>query len=133
MPCRSTCGPDHEPGHVGEEQQRDVERIAQPDEPGRLVGGIDEQHAAEMARLGGHDADRLAVEPGERRDHLGSEQLLDLKQAVVVDDPVEEVDHVVALRRVLGQHRAGIGAGSVSSAAYVGRHAPCSDPAMYEK
>ena len=43
------------PGHVGEEQQRDVERVAGPDEARRLVGGVDEQHAALVPRLVGDD------------------------------------------------------------------------------
>ena len=48
-------GADHEPGHVGEEEQRDVEGVAGHDEAGRLVGGVDEQHAALVPGLVGDD------------------------------------------------------------------------------
>ena len=59
---------DHEAGHVGEVEQRDVERVAQPDEPGGLVGGVDEQHAALHRRVVGDDADRTAVDAAEADD-----------------------------------------------------------------
>ncbi len=51
---------DHEARHVGEEQQRHVERVARPDEARRLVGRVDEQHAALVLRLVGDDPDRPA-------------------------------------------------------------------------
>ena len=54
---------DHEAGHVRQEEQRDVEGVAGHDEARRLVGGIDEQHAALHLRLVRHDPDRPAVEP----------------------------------------------------------------------
>ena len=58
-------GADHEAGHVGEEQQRHVERVAELDEPGGLVGGVDEQHAALEQRVVRDHADDLAGQPGE--------------------------------------------------------------------
>ena len=60
-------GADHEAGHVGQEHQRQVEGVAQPDEAGALVGRVDEQHAALLHRVVGHDADGMAVEAGEAR------------------------------------------------------------------
>ena len=64
---------DHEPGHVGQEDQREVEGVAQPDEAGRLVGGVDEQGAGEMGRVVGDDADRMPVETAEPDDQLAGE------------------------------------------------------------
>ena len=61
---------DHEAGHVGEEQQRHVERVARPDEARGLVGGVDEQHAALVLGLVGDDPDRAAVEAREADDQL---------------------------------------------------------------
>jgi len=37
---------DHEARHVGQEEQRDREGVAQPDEARRLVGRVDEEDAA---------------------------------------------------------------------------------------
>ena len=59
-PLALDLGADHEAGHVGEEQQRDVERVAGPDEARALVRGVDEQHAALDLRLVGDDPDRRA-------------------------------------------------------------------------
>ena len=56
-------GADHESGHVGEKEQGDAERVARLDEARRLVGAVDEQHAALDLRLVGDDADRPAVQP----------------------------------------------------------------------
>ncbi len=53
-------GADHEAGHVGEEEQRHVEGVAGLDEARRLVGRVDEQHAALLLGLVGDDADRPA-------------------------------------------------------------------------
>ena len=70
MPCLLDRRADHEAGHVGEEQQRHVERVAELDEPGRLVGGVDEQHAALEHRSCSRRRRRLAVEPAEPDDDL---------------------------------------------------------------
>ena len=78
----------------------------QPDEAGRLVGGVDEQRAGEVGRVVGDDADRVPVEAGEPDDQLAGEQRLDLEEAVAVDDPV---DHRVHVERhpLVGRHDVG--------------------------
>ena len=86
---------DHEAGHVGQEDERHVERVAQPDEPRRLVGRVDEQHSPEMLRVVRDDPDRHAVEPREPDDQLPRPQRLQLEERVVVDERVEHLVHVV--------------------------------------
>ena len=94
---------DHEAGHVGQEHQRQPERVAQPDEARRLVGGIDEQHAALPLRLAGDDADRAPVQAREAGDDLAREQLLELEEAPVVDQRVDDVVDVERLILVGGK------------------------------
>src|SRR3546814_10472209 len=53
---------DHEPGHVGQEHEWDVEGVAPPDEPGGLVGRVAEEGAAQRHRVVGHDAHRAALD-----------------------------------------------------------------------
>ena len=62
IPWRSTAVPIMKPGHVGQEQQRHVEGVAGPDEARRLVGRVDEQHAALVLGLVGDDPDGAAVQ-----------------------------------------------------------------------
>ena len=88
-------GADHEAGHVGEEQQRQVERVAAPHEACGLVGRVDEQDAAEVLRVAGDDADRPAVEAREAADQLLREQRLDLGERLGVDQRVDDLVHVV--------------------------------------
>src|SRR5438128_10209526 len=89
--------PDHEARHVGQIQERHAEGVAQPDETGRLVRAVDEEHAALVLRLAGDDPDRLPVDAGEAGDHLRREQLLDLEQAVRVHQLADERAHLEEL------------------------------------
>ena len=59
---------DHEAGHVLQEDERDVEGVAEVDEARRLVGGVVLEDAAELLRLVGDDADRPAAEAREAGD-----------------------------------------------------------------
>ena len=93
-------GADHETWHIGEEQQRNLERIAQPDEARRLVGRVVEQHSAFLHGLVGDDAHRLALEPREPGQQLSGKQLFDLDPAALVDDSVDQLAHVVAAVRL---------------------------------
>ena len=93
---------DHEPGHVGQEQQRNSERVAQPNEPRRLVGAIDEKDATLPLGLAGDDPHRLTIEAGEPRHDLAREQALDLEEAALVDQGVDDREHVERLVLVGG-------------------------------
>ncbi len=86
---------DQEPGHVHQEDQRDVERVAQPHEPGRLVGGVDVEHSPEMDRLVGDDPDRAAVEASEPGDQVAGPVGLHREEVAVVHDLGDDLAHVV--------------------------------------
>jgi hypothetical protein len=94
-------GADHEPGHVGQEEQRDVERITARDEARRLVRGVDEQHAALESRLRGEHADGAPVDARQPGDDLARVQMLDLEERAVVDEPADDRHHVVAARGLI--------------------------------
>ena len=64
-------GPHHHPRRVAEEQQRQIEGVAQLHEAGRLVGPVRVDGAAEVRRIVGHDADGATGHASERRDHAG--------------------------------------------------------------
>ncbi len=81
---------DHEAGHVREEQQRHVERVARPDEPRGLVGRVGEQHAALVLRLVGHDPDRPTVQTRVADDQLLRPARMDLQQRSLVDERVDQ-------------------------------------------
>ena len=59
---------DHEAGHVLQEHERDVERVADLDEARGLVGGVVVEDAAEVLRLVGDDPRRAAADAREARD-----------------------------------------------------------------
>ena len=103
-PLRFDLAPDHESGYVGEEQQRDVEGIAQPHEACRLVGGVDEQDTSQVGGLGGDDPDRVPVESGEPGDQLAGISVLDREEAVAIDEATDEVVHVVDVLGVGRDH-----------------------------
>ena len=86
--------PDHEAGHVGEEEEGNVEGIAGPNEPGRLVGGVDEQDPPFLSGLARNDPDRLAIEPGQCGDQLPRPVGLDLEERVAVHQHVDQIPHV---------------------------------------
>ena len=67
MPCCSTLVPTMKPGHVLQEQQRDVEGVAQVDEPRRLVRGVHVEDAAQVHRFVRHDAHRLPADARQAR------------------------------------------------------------------
>jgi hypothetical protein len=81
-------GPDHEPGHVVQEDQRHVERVAHRDEAGGLVRGVDEDRAAAHLRLVGHDPHDLAVQAAQPDHDLLRPARLDLEERARVDQPV---------------------------------------------
>ena len=108
-------GADHEPGHVGEKEQRDVERVAGHDEASRLVGGVDEQDAALLARLVGDDPDRPPVEPRVADHQLLRPAGVDLAERARVDERVDQVLDVerglLVVRDDLRRTALGIGIG----------------------
>ena len=59
-----------EAGRVDERDDREVEGVAPRDEPRRLARRLDVERAGPLLRLVGDDADRPAVEAGERGDEV---------------------------------------------------------------
>ena len=84
---------------------RDVVGVAGADEAGRLLGGLDVEHAGEEGGLVADDADREAVEPREAADDVLGEVLVDLEELAVVDDAGDHLAHVVGLGGVVGDER----------------------------
>ena len=104
MPLYSWSVPGRKPGHVDQHDDRDVEAVAGPHEPGGLLRGVDVQAAGELGRLVGHDADRAAVDAAEPDDDVLRVTGLDLEELVVVEDAGDDLVHVVGLvRRVRDQ------------------------------
>ena len=93
---------DHEARHVGEEQQRDVERVARLDEARGLVGRVAEQHAALVLGLVRDDPDRVPVQARVADDELLRPARVDLQQRVLVDERRDQRLHVERLVLVRG-------------------------------
>src|SRR6188472_103969 len=95
-------GADHEAGHVLEEDERDVEGVAEVDEAGGLVGGVVIEYSGQLLGLVGDDPGWLAAETGEAGDQGLGELWLDVEELAVIDDLADHVVHVVGLPRRVG-------------------------------
>ena len=93
--------PDHEPGDVLQEHQRDLERVAEVHETGRLVGGVHVQDSPGLHRVVRHDPDRPSVDARETRHDVSRPARLDLEELAAVDDRGNDLVHVVCLPRVV--------------------------------
>ena len=89
--------------HVLEDEERDVERVAEPDEPRPLDRRVDVEDAGEVHRLVRDDADRAARRAGRsRRGCSARTPAWTSKNIAVVGDPADELRHVVGLVGLLG-------------------------------
>ena len=95
-------GAHHEARDVGQVDERNVEGVAEPDEPGGLVGGVHEEDASLDLGLVGDDAHRAAAEPRQADDDLGGEEPLQLEPRAGVDHPVDHLVHVEVLPLIVG-------------------------------
>ncbi len=91
-------------GKIYECYKRDAEGVAEPDEPRRLVGRIDVEDACEHQRLVGDDPHRLAPDPGEAHDQVGSPPLVDLEEVGIVSDGPYDLPDVVGKLRAFGDY-----------------------------
>ena len=102
---------DDEAGHVGEEDERNVEAVAEADELCALVAAVGRERAGAEHRVAGDDADGPAADAGEGRDHFAAEAGLEFEHFAAVDDALDHAVHVVgalaARRHEVGQ--AGVG------------------------
>ena len=83
---------------VDQREERDVERVAEGDEPRSFLRRRDVQRAGQHDRLVGDDADGHPADGGERRDHVGGPAGADLEQLAVVGQRADHRAHVVAAR-----------------------------------
>ena len=85
---------DHEARHIAEEHQGKAEGVAEGDEARGLVGAVHEEHAALHPGLVGKDTHGLPVQSRQSRDDLPGEELLHLKEAALIHQPLDEVLHL---------------------------------------
>ena len=90
-----------ESGHVDERDQRDVERVAEPDESRGFVGGVDVQRAGHDLGLVRDDSDRVPVEVGEADDHVHRVVRLNLEEVAMIDHHSDHILDVVGLLRIV--------------------------------
>src|SRR5215475_13400266 len=84
-----------EAGDVDEGNDRDLERIAEANEPRRLARGRDVEDARQHHRLVGHDAYGAAFHATEASDDIGGVRGLDLEEVAFVDHLPYELMHVI--------------------------------------
>ena len=94
------CRTDQEARAIHKENQRDVERVAQPYESSSLVGRVHVDRAAEEHRLIGDDAGRPAAEAREARDDRARPLRLHREEVAIVGKQLDDLAHVVRLSRV---------------------------------
>ena len=91
--------------HVDERDERNVERVAEPDEARGLHRRVDVQDAGKRARLVPDDPDRMAAQTREAAHDVLRPELVHLEKVAVVDDTRHDVVHVVRLVRIVGDER----------------------------
>src|SRR5207237_2574324 len=84
-------GADHEAGDVGQKEQRDIERVAEPDEAASLIRRDDKEDTPLVHRLVGQHADNPSIDPREAADDLLRKEGLDLEEAAGIDHPVDQL------------------------------------------
>lgn len=84
-------------GDVDEGDDGDPEGVAEADESGGLLRGVDVEGARVDGRLGGDDPGGAPLEAREADEDRGREEGLDLEELLVVGDRLDDLDHVVGL------------------------------------
>ncbi len=92
----------HVPGNVGEGQKGDVEGVAEPDEPGSLVGGVHVENAGTVPGVVGDDAYRSTHDPDEGDEHALRPQLVGLENLVVVRHGLDDIPHFISPGGLVG-------------------------------
>ncbi len=89
-----------EPGRIHKRQQRNVERIAEANEPRNFVGRVDIKHAGQHARLVCDNAHRPALKPPKSSHYVRCEARLNFKQVVMIEQPFDHFTNVVGNFRI---------------------------------
>ena len=90
---------------VLERHEGDVEAVAEADEAGCLVGGVDVKHAGKERGLVGDDAHGAAAQAGKAHDDVLGKVGHHLEEVLVVDHRLDDVLDVVGHVRVFGHDR----------------------------
>ncbi len=90
--------------HVLESHDGNIERIAEPDETTCLVRRVAVQHTRQHQRLVGDKAHRLPVDTAEAHHDVLCEILLYLEEIRIVRHRLDNVAHVIRLRRISRQN-----------------------------
>ena len=96
---------DQEAGVVDEVHYRNVERVADVDQPDHLVASGGVGRAAAVARVVGHDADRVAIEARKPRNQRAAVIETNFEERVAVEDGVEDAADVVSASPVARNER----------------------------
>ena len=91
-----------EPRHIFESHERDVECVAEPDEPGPLPARVDVEDSCQDSRLIRDHPDGTSPEARKPRDQVGSPARVNLEEASIINDRTDHVVHVVRLSRHVG-------------------------------
>ena len=106
-PAVFLVGARQETGDVDKGNNRNIEGVAEAHEPCRLNRRVDVQDAGEKAGLLRDDADGTPIHPGEADHYVPCIGLVDLHELGVVDDPGDNIQHLVGLvwvvRHEMGQ------------------------------
>src|SRR5215472_915184 len=102
---------DDEPRLVDEVDDGQVEGVREVDEAGQLVRSRRGQSTPVDPRVGGHNRDGVAVQPGQGRDHRAAETAAQLEQRVAVNHERDQSAHVVDLAAAAGDDAAERGFG----------------------
>src|SRR5882724_9223759 len=82
-------------GDVFECNQRNIETVAESNEPRSLIRSVDIQNTGQKRRLIGYDADRPAIQARESDDNVFGEVLLHFEKISIIDDWMNDVADVV--------------------------------------
>ena len=109
MPAVLLLDSGQEARHVDPGHDREVETVAEAHEARRLDAGVDVEHAGQIRRLVGDDADRATADAREADHHVLGVVLVNLEQVAVVDHRADHVLHVVGLAALGRHHRVELG------------------------
>ena len=87
---------------VYEGDERDVEGVTEADEASSLTRSVAVQCASHHHRLVSYDTDTLTIEASEADDNVLSPVTVYFEELTVVDDRTDDIVHVVALVRLIG-------------------------------
>ncbi|ENN89690.1 hypothetical protein RHSP_69692 [Rhizobium freirei PRF 81] len=94
-----------ETGHVDQGQDRNVEGVAETNEPCGFARGVDVETAGQHHRLIGDDANRLPLHAHEAGDDVAREGCLQLEEFALIGKGVDQLLHVIRLVGAVGNER----------------------------